>query len=73
MLYMLAFSLPFSSLIALLFLLALAGTTIFSFILIYHWRAYGEKSSVVTPTVLVYLAGIVCFFAGMGSAVLAAF
>lgn len=53
-----------------LFLIMLFVATLFSFFLIYHWRSYGESSVVVTPTLAVYLIGTLCFFAGMGTAVL---
>ena len=66
---MVTFSLPFSQVLSLLFLVMLLISTLYSFVLIYHWRVYGESQAIVTQTVIIYLIGLVGLFIGMGSAV----
>ena len=66
---MVTFSLPFSQMLSLIFLMTLLISTLYSFVLIYHWRAYGESQTIVTHTVIVYLIGLVGLFIGMGTAV----
>jgi hypothetical protein len=70
---MVSVSLPLPQLLSLAFLVMLFGSTVYSVVLIYHWRAYGESGTVVTHTILLYLCGVVCFFIGMGAAVSMAF
>ena len=66
---MVTLSLSFPQSLSLIFLVTLLISTIYSFVLIYHWRAYGESRSVVMQTIIVYLIGLVGLFIGMGAAV----
>ena len=70
---MIGISLSFSSLLLLVFLVMLAVTTIFSAILVYHWRAYGESAAITTQTMILYFVGIAVVFGGMAAAIGMAF
>lgn len=62
-------SLPFSNFLLLVFWISCVVTIIFSAILIYHWRAYGESTALTNATTVVYLLGSALLLGSMLSAV----
>lgn len=62
-------SLSFSHFLMLVFFLMLFVTTLYSYVLIYHWRVYGESSVITIHTIILYLVGVVFLFGGMATAI----
>lgn len=55
------------------FLIMLFIATLYSAILIYHWRSYGENDAITASTTAIYLIGAACWLGGMGVATLMTF
>jgi hypothetical protein len=67
------FTFSFSHFLILAFLLVLLIALVYSAVLIYHWREYGESKAIITTTTTVYLIGVACCLAGMAVAILMTF